>query len=1251
MPGSTVVRDNPRAPKTSYIASINVSVSISVPLVTQGCAKISTFGCHCEGKQSGSAEATGLITVSVMPDCLACPLRGLSPVNIRYNTTAVLGPFSHNVCCSFGEGDVLLTAIQNDLAVETQQLLQDYVDQQSDRQKMLTCGCAIACPNSTDPAARGTMSGTFTSTLTTVLHVADDPTNAQPLVVKSNSSTATAVFNGPLSVCGGDSDFYGNGDAVESAVTESLKTALSDRVAAEATSFNPPTIIQPFPSYPIFMEYHMRQFAFANRTNISAKAAAVMYAHERTGGVITYVDQDRSDPPEASIYPPETLWIASATKGGDDAPINAVRLSTTALTGLAQLANRLGYFAYGFRTQILDAKLLFNVSFEQPTFSVSERGTLDVLFPRGAMYGTCLNKNCTAQPDPNSKNKIHWTNLGNMLHLEFQNITGSTTVFAESGHGRLGEHQVNITLNISSFDFSHTTIDLFEPKIPLPGALLQSLLQDVVKEQTPEVNKLLQQNPIQLPQNFANLLDVPAIHVVQQPGCCTTFNHGYLEFDDYLIQDASRSSSASSSGAFASQRRRSLPAMSSKTELVRQQLEPDSDNATASEANDDNGLLLVMYGSSMSNNTGCRLGVHGDVSVTVRVHRNTSCTQFTDSLDQPLFYSTSFDPDLDETPRITVSTSPFCTECLICDHIVELFACIELDKVEMYHSIIVVPNAKVEWDAPTLSLTGPLGAREVRNTGTVALVAWESDTASGGTCGTGSVILPTAEVRILSLNVTAGACRPMPAASAGLNRSLFYSTLNDTTATRYEANLECISPGSAGTGCSTCLIPMISPYDAPVCKTVSFEAVRIYEGLLLVPGTALQIYPTPPPTQPPVSPTAPPPPTAPSRTNTDTATVAVGAAGGAVAFIFAVAAVYRRRARFKPGTRHGRAALSINSSAGNNERDTSGASRARAVATKVAAAIRGTGIWACEMIVSAAGVCWAFAKRLCGHAQVFSQRSVTYVRERVGVAVMALAPLPGIMYEMMHDYLECHEQPRRVILTASAMLLVNGLLSLTLFIVWSTHNPFELFTGTVFRQVGLTGDYLTADQVIENFLMWSRWGMWSMLVAALSSFALSAKLYFSGSFKYVLVCFWIACSTSTTGLLIPPFTFIFSDGFVLDPELNSTILDKNPSIVESIEGGIGTGFASVAFSWYCILFTLSLLGVAAGTFFSAIFFFVDNGLDIGGEKGEVLQLQYGRVTLVVWLAHIMAPLVQTLAVIILYQVTGSNGSFLCVWVL
>ena len=1079
----------------------------------------------------------GIITVAVIPDCLACPLRGLSPVNIRYNTTAVLGPFSHNVCCSFGEGDVLLTAIQNDLAVETQQLLQDYVDQQSDQQKMLTCGCAIACPNSTNPTARGTMSGTFTSTLTTVLHMTDDPTNAQPLVVTSNSSTATAIFDGPLSVCGGDGDFYGNGDEVESVVTESLKNALSDRVAAEATSFNPPTIIQPFPSYPIFMEYHMHQFAFANRTNISAKAAAVMYAKDLSGSVITYVDQDRSDPPEASIYPPETSWITSTPKGRgvDHAPINAIRLSTTALTGLAQLANKLGYFAYGFNTQILDANLLFNVSFQQPTFSVSERGTLDVLFPRGAMYGTCLNRNCTGRPNPKNNATIHWTNLGNMLHLQFQNITGSATVLAQSGHGQgqKGQNQVNVTLNISSFDFSHTKIDLFEPKIPLPGALLQSLLQDVVRGQTPEANKLLQQNPIQLPPNFASLLDVPQIHTVQQPGCCETFQHGYLEFDDYL-QDAPLSSSSSSEASFASLRRRSLPSNIPKSVMVGQEFETDTDDETAggldtatSEASDDDGLLLVMFGSGQSNNTDCRLGVHGDVSVTVRIHKNATCTQLTDSLDQPLFYSTSFDPDGDEVQRISVSKSPFCTECLICDRLVEHYACMGLDSVEMYHSATVVPNGEVAWDAAALSLTGPLGAREVSDTGTVALVAWEADTASGGTCGTGKMVLPTAEVRILSLDVTAGDCHAMPAASAGLNRSLFYSMLNDTAAAQYDANLECISPGSTGTGfgCSTCLIPMISPYAAPVCKTIAFSAVQIYEGLLLVPATALRVYPTPPPTQPPVSPTTPPPPThASPSTNGNTVTVAVAAAAAAVGSVLMIVLAYRHRARFKLGGRYARTALSINSNGEAEGLDASDPSKAKAKAKVAAAAIQATGIRTWEMVVWAGGVLWAFTKRMCGHGQAFARRAIAYVRERAGVAVVALAPLPGIMYEMMHGYLECHKQPRRVILTASAMLLVNGLLCLTLFVVWSTNNPFELFTGTVFHQVGLTGDYLTADQVIENFLMWSRWGMWSMLVAALSSFALSAKLYFSGSFKYVLLCFWIACSTSITGLLIPPFT-------------------------------------------------------------------------------------------------------------------------------
>ena len=61
VPGSLSVAANG---PTSYSATANVDISLSVPLRTQGCAEVSTFGCHCDGAQSGTAEAQGTETLA-----------------------------------------------------------------------------------------------------------------------------------------------------------------------------------------------------------------------------------------------------------------------------------------------------------------------------------------------------------------------------------------------------------------------------------------------------------------------------------------------------------------------------------------------------------------------------------------------------------------------------------------------------------------------------------------------------------------------------------------------------------------------------------------------------------------------------------------------------------------------------------------------------------------------------------------------------------------------------------------------------------------------------------------------------------------------------------------------------------------------------------------------------------------------------------------------------------------------------------
>ena len=181
---------------------------------------------------------------------------------------------------------------------------------------------------------------------------------------------------------------------------------------------------------------------------------------------------------------------------------------------------------------------------------------------------------------------------------------------------------------------------------------------------------------------------------------------------------------------------------------------------------------------------------------------------------------------------------------------------------------------------------------------------------------------------------------------------------------------------------------------------------------------------------------------------------------------------------------------------------------------------------------------------------------------QVGVIHYGLLNVPGRFY--------CHRQPHRVVRTTAALLLATGISMASLFVVWWTSKPFGLFTDNVFESVGLTSEYLSADEVVHNFQRWSDSGMWSSMFTATASCILAAKVLITGSFKFVLPFFASATAVFFLGVLVPPFTFLFRDGFVLE-DMNSTTLDKDPSIRTTFESGIGTGFAAVAFSWYCVV--------------------------------------------------------------------------------
>ena len=182
--------------------------------------------------------------------------------------------------------------------------------------------------------------------------------------------------------------------------------------------------------------------------------------------------------------------------------------------------------------------------------------------------------------------------------------------------------------------------------------------------------------------------------------------------------------------------------------------------------------------------------------------------------------------------------------------------------------------------------------------------------------------------------------------------------------------------------------------------------------------------------------------------------------------------------------------------------------------------------------------------------------------------------------------------------------------------------------------------------------MWSDVGLFGSSVCALLCFLLSVRIVAQPNNWIKGSVFMLATGTLVyfLGLLMPPFTFLFKSGFKVHGGANSTdntsVINSDPQIQQTLDNAIGTGFSTVAFTWYAILFAFLVEGIPVGFFLASLLFRHQRG----GEANSVLSIHRGRIQVIMWLAHLMAPMTQLLASIILYQVAGTSNEFAICWV-
>eukprot|EP00037_Helgoeca_nana_P028127 m.328194 g.328194 ORF g.328194 m.328194 type:complete len:1253 (-) comp27687_c0_seq3:421-4179(-) len=710
-----------------------------------------------------------------------------------------------------------------------------------------------------------------------------------------------------------------------------------------------------------------------------------------------------------------------------------------------------------------------------------------------------------------------------------------------------------------------------------------------MKREIPRANKMLASNPIFFSENISRLLYHPTVHVRRQLGCCANWSHGYLEIGDFLDSAL-------------------LPVVS-EAALSRRESQNGAD------------LVFTQYDhDGTENNTGCRLDHMGDTSLSTPIMRDTERECVLSDYGFAYIVRRIAGGKL----NVTLSEYEDCNLCSICGIEVSINVCYVWNvSGSKPQSFSVTNNAITAWDASEHMLHGPIGILPAPNSRTgTTITAFMTVVELQAWC-TGEMM--TTAVMSLTFNVTDGSCETMDSPTP-----YSLSVSSDNVAT---LGYECTD------NCSQCNVTVLSPLDNPRCTVVQSTGTNLTQAWMLMRPVDIAHNLT-----------LPVPSTPPSHGNHPrwhTVALACGILGGAIAALLFGCACWRRRSAVCTESLFECQALRWSLSTCRQ----CGTALSRKTRHFTAAFTAGLQ----ALVRSGTGLCESCFVGLGRTIRAWSVAGGA----RISRWCMAARRWLFLTVSVFTDTLtatsarfETFAQPETVILSLAGFLTFLTTVTASMCAVWSESDPFSHFSNEIFERVGLSGSSLSANEVVSNFESWSSAafvGCWILCAVGLISLI---ALLRGNTLKWLSPALAVAAIVFYGGLLLPPFTFFFYKGFHLTTSANSTFLHSDPSLVESVEYGIGIAFSTVAFSWYSTVFTFATGGICLGSFVAAVFFsLLDHGLKASEADlwSDLASLQSGRIIVLVWLAHLMAPLVQLISVVILYQVSAQGPWFLVLW--
>jgi hypothetical protein len=1278
------------ATETSYTATLILDVTASVPLsvvahvTVPHSLKLACGNGHCSGTVSLDAS----LSLNIATQCITCPLAAADPTggavpNVKVVATASWLKFNPTAACSCqcnkavcgsacndakSKGVSVLNETKSALLMSIESQMNKYFQNQQGNEQLTMCGCTGTTENLTDPCPPGShIEGGFQTHASTVLTISNNNTATRlpPIIVPADTSTAVTHFV-LGNVCAGG-NFYNQANQATATIEESIKSAVGSAVLNEATSYTVPTTFQPFAGFPIFVEYNLANITFQENVSMAGSATAVLYAKLPGGDRITFNDASFAD---AAQFPLPDQWAA-----GPGPRLNGVRVSSAVLTGLITLANKLGYFRYGIETTLFDAKLRFNMTFENPTFSVLGEDDVYVNIPSGSVAVTCMNKfNGTDPPNaafckddsPLPPSYQQWRGkvveppsggdpagtedaaicFGGMLLFRFTNLTAMTKLssFNYLFSNKLPE--IGFQLNITSFDFNGTNISLVHPRIPLPMTMLKSLLKDVSTKEIPEANNAFAERPLKLDGNLSRLFP-PGTKVHVQPqawshalGPAPDWAHGYLEAISYDTVGAD--------------------------DAIDLQILERLQTASASEK----WFRMLLYADSNE----CILGGAGSSLLAVQLKpTGGKCVQLNNPNPQiylSMAYSLqSYENGMAKNLSIN-SISSDCSQLRfgeIVQQNVYPGKCYMPAWNGSFGSFVMMEDAPIKIEQGML--TGPIATRAPQHTSgaTAAVLSWPS-----AGCTDANVF----QTYVYDISST---CTSM-----GDDTGIFYLLAEKGD---FSAQFMCNT-----SACDDCLIkvPELAPGQ---CSTQQIHNQALTLAMVIVDSVSIPALPPwePPPTTTPKHHhhhhrTTP----SPHVARESKVIVSIVVPVCLFAVFMAGICFFKKRSGAKSelrgvgggasnrtslqaqparlnicqgcgtdidshsmlfctkcGFRFSNVSHSLNAGDYVDEIEATTTEREQ---PKYEESDCGARVESIRQWFQACGQSTWNTTTACGNQTMAGLRSFgSWVKSTCISGVRGIAEVYRLLTtKVLHAFVN-PPQPEFVRETVLWLNSVCCMVFLTHAWMWHSTRPFNAFSAGAFGKVGLANSDLVANVMYHHMQVWSYCGEVGAMVACLASLSIVLRTFLRPSSWIESSAMILALATLTyfLGLLIPPFLFLFSDGFQVTVGGNSSMIQSDPGILQTLDHGIGTGFATVALTWYSIIFSFVVEGIPVGLYIAAALLKHQRADD----SGTVLRIQHGRIKVVVLVAHLMTPMVQLLSAIILFQVTSNTWNFALFWLL